>query len=586
MSPRRPATIAASLALLSLAGWYALTTLSAFANLAWRSPMFDQWRGYTYYLLHAFPDNVLQLENGHRPVVPALLRVFEAWCCGASQALQIWTGAALASLAVLLTAAVAFRDRTHGWPVRSAMALAMAVGIFWLGYARMLLHGNESVHAYLVVSCVLGAGLLAHRAARSGSVWSVLAAAGLCTVAMFSFGPGVASFAAVALVLIVRGAPWRLLLPLLAVLAAALVLYLFVLPGDQGVRNQLLLRPLDSAWVALQWLGSPWANGWLFAWPGAGPDWMSEGIEGRGAGGGLLRWSAGLALAPLGGAGGTATLAALLGAAGVGAWGWCTVRLWRHRLHMRAIQALALAASAFALATASLIGLARLPLFTAHPGQVFADRYLVWSTLFWAALAILLLSMLPARPGAWRRSVLAVGGVAALAALLLPTHGLLAGWAAVVNRHSEMAIVGAWMDVRGPLFPDGADARLADVEATLAAMRDRDLGPFADPPPVHPGSRADIDTALACAPPAQVDGWQEPDGRAVVRLQGECPAASEGHPAWLVIVDHEGLVHGLARRVPGGDALRLGPAPRNAYEGLVIGDAPADAYRVVVPVRW
>ena len=575
----------ATAALLAFAAWYMVGTAAAIAHLGWRSPMFDQWRGYTYYLLHDFPANVLQLENGHRPVVPALLRVFEAWCCDAGQQLQIAAGATLAVAAVLLVAAVALRDRLLSWPLRATAVLAGAVGILWLGNARMLMHGNESVHAYLVVVCVMGAALLAGRDGANPSRRAVLSAAMLCAVAMFSFGPGVASFASTAMVLMVNRAPPRRLLPLACVFVVALALYLFALPGDEGVRNQLLLRPWQSAVIVVQWLGAPFVNGWLFSAPGVGPDWMSAGMAREG---GVLveplRSSAawmveGAADIP----GRVLAVAGIIGTAGVLAWLWLAWRLWRRWAPIHRLQSLSLGTTAFSLATAALIGIARLQLFAEHPGQVLADRYLVWSTLFWSGLAALLLyeiqtigRTVPRRVG----SALACVLVAGLAVLMLPSHRQGAGWAGAVNRHSELAIAAAWLDVRGHLFPDGDDASRSDVERSLAAMRAGAIGPFARPPPALPGASAPAD-AVDCGTPIASAHWNEA-GRQVTELSGYCDRLGHARQ-WLLVVDEAGIVRGLARTLPDGDALLPGRAARRGYAGLVVQPATGSTYRTLVP---
>ena len=96
---------------LILAGlWYAASSLITIANYAWPQLAFDQFRSYTYYLGMPFPDNVLMLENGHRPIIPALLRVAEIHAFAANQYLQIAFGATCATLAATIIALSAWRE--------------------------------------------------------------------------------------------------------------------------------------------------------------------------------------------------------------------------------------------------------------------------------------------------------------------------------------------------------------------------------------------------------------------------------------------------------------------------------------------
>jgi len=57
--------------------------------------------------------------------------------------------------------------------------------------------------------------------------------------------------------------PWRWQIIPVAALATCLFLYLYALPGDQGVRGALNFHLLNSALIAADWLSSPWVHGWL-----------------------------------------------------------------------------------------------------------------------------------------------------------------------------------------------------------------------------------------------------------------------------------------------------------------------------------
>ena len=69
--------------------WSSLATLSTFAL---RYPAFDQYRLYSIYLGLPFPTNAVQPENGHRPILPALLRLAEIRWLAADQKFKVVVG--------------------------------------------------------------------------------------------------------------------------------------------------------------------------------------------------------------------------------------------------------------------------------------------------------------------------------------------------------------------------------------------------------------------------------------------------------------------------------------------------------------
>src|SRR5258708_27715888 len=70
----------------------AVSTLCAILNFGWRQPMFDQYKEYGNYLSHPFLDSVIMIENGHRPVIPALIANVEILWFHADQSLQLAIG--------------------------------------------------------------------------------------------------------------------------------------------------------------------------------------------------------------------------------------------------------------------------------------------------------------------------------------------------------------------------------------------------------------------------------------------------------------------------------------------------------------
>ncbi|MCW5569275.1 MAG: hypothetical protein KIS84_13735, partial [Dokdonella sp.] len=460
----------------AVAAAWILATLLVIVEFGLRYPAFDQFRLYPLYLGLAFPDSAIQLENGHRPVLPALVRLLEVQWFGANQQLQLGVGIALVLATVALIGLAGRRDGRTALRGSTAWLLAV-LAVLWLGNARMLIHGNELVHAYLVTSFTV-LSLWAVHAATLGRPLRWMLVAGLCASgAAFSFGSGMAAFVALFFTAAAGRVAWRAWLAPLALFLAAIGLYLAGMPGDSGVRNSLLLSPLDNVVVGLRWLSAPWMHAWLgYANPAMFP-FVPTPAEPANLVEAALRGSAGFVHSMLG------THAfriegIVIGAAAVAAWLACLWHVRRHEVWRGRLVAFGLAT--FGLAVGATICLARLAHFKTSPGDVLAERYLPWSCLFWLGLALYALAA-PRRPSP-RRDVIAAMFAVALAVMLYPSHLWWVGWAAAVNRINNASAVAAQMGIWDPeRFPDGPDARKADVLRSLELMRERRLSMFGEP---------------------------------------------------------------------------------------------------------
>lgn len=582
---RRAVGLAATALLLAGAAFYVWTGLMAIVNFGWRFPMFDQYRLYEHYLGLPFPENVLQLENGHRPIVPALLRVFEVWCCGANQLLQLAVGALLALATVLILTVAAWREPAASAWHKAAATLAAACGVFWLANARMLLHGNESVHAYLVTASVAAGGWLAWRAARSGQSLPMLAACLLCVVATFSFGPGIASFGAVFLVALAGGGRPRVLALPFAGVAAVLAIYLFVLPGDGSVRQMLAFDPLRNAQVALAWLGAPWIHGWLGTGQNGLLFWVAPEMQGDPIGRALTA-SAG-ALVPQQGSSLPALVrwSTLFGGIGVALWVVLLYAAWRTRERGGAGLCVALCLSSFGAGAALVIAVGRLLYFDQHPDQVFAGRYLVWPSVFWGGLLV-------ATVLAAARLRSRIAGLGATFACLIVAIGLFStqriwpGWGAAVYRQSELGAIAANLGVEGPMFPDGADAPRSGVRSVLAIMRSSGLGPFRDGLPAFGTEvRADMPSSTEVVV-RQAETLESPGGRVVSRFEGVMPHDAADTAGWILVLDSQSRVRGLGRHSFVGldtGSLLGWPARKRGFDLLMPDFDPQERYVLAAP---
>jgi hypothetical protein len=451
---------------------YATALACALWQFAWRQPMFDQYRLYKIYLTQPFPLNALQLENGHRPVFPALLRIFEIEIGGASQSWQIVVGAAFLFSTALLIAYTAMLQTQ--WPrlLRLVAAAVVAIAIFWMANARMQLHGNELVHTYLLTLCVVVAAMCLWLS-RNGATRSMVFCALACFVATFSFGPGIATFVSMAVLGMALRIPLRRLWPLSVFFGFSIGIYLFVLPDNSQVRDMLHLAPLESAWNALKWLGSPWVNAWLgLGDPALVPstaDAVSKFSTGR-----LLVGSADI-LSRTVGSDGRYAIAGMLSLIAVLATAANLIRIHRTGLCTQT-EVIGLALSLFGAGTAVIIGIGRLELLREAPLQVFADRYLVWPCFFWLGFALQMLPWLVAKT----RPAYAAVAALALGLVLVPTQQAAQGWAAAVNRISQQSAAAAQSDfIDNDVFPDGADASRAAVLEVVSLFRSRHLAMFA-----------------------------------------------------------------------------------------------------------
>ncbi|MCA8948584.1 MAG: hypothetical protein KDE27_03735, partial [Planctomycetes bacterium] len=216
-----------------------------------RVPYADPYRFLARFLTLPFPASVVAPDNGHREVLPNLVRWAEARWLDADQWLQLAVGTTLVLLAF---AAILRALRRAPRAARTAAAAIVCVGLFWLGNWRKLVHHNESVSfGFVLLWLALGLTALG-RGTRGGAVTAGL----MGVLATMSFGSGPACFAAFLLVLLLQRAPFGRWLPVLvgAVAAAALLLT----AGGEAPRA-IGLAPGTQLVDLLHWLGAPfvWA---------------------------------------------------------------------------------------------------------------------------------------------------------------------------------------------------------------------------------------------------------------------------------------------------------------------------------------
>lgn len=565
----------------------ALTGLVAVANFAFPQPAFDQWHFYQTYLTQPFPENVLQLENGHRPIIPALLRVAEITWFHGGQSLQIVFGTTCAALTALVLAWIVWCERTMPLALRAGGVMFAAITVWWLGNARMLMHSNESVHVYLVMLSVVGGTLCVWRAAQSRQLRWAVASTACCMLATFCFGAGISAFPAMAVLALSLRLPWRHVATLGMGLAIALVLYLVVLPGNGGVRGSLDFRPVDSLVTSARWLSSPWVNSWLGLADPPLQAWVSEDAARHWLSRFALRSAQGFKTLGIDWRG---WLPPAIGFAGLIALAVATLRrLHRWRTAQRS-EVVALGVCLFAAATGILIGIGRLGYFDQYPEQVFADRYLVWPCLFWFGLAILGLHAAAKRSGPRLCTAIAAAALV-VPAVFFATHMSYSGWSSYIYQSNQRSAAAARSDVfDADVFPDNADASRSDVLAVLALLQQRQLAMFAEPGSEWlgrtwdktPSSSPDVEVHIMGTKPLT----DARDGSAALRFEGwvtHGPGALR-HAGFLGVLDDRGVVCGFAEYSfisPAADALRLSLPRKRGFNGYVRHYDAQREYRLV-----
>lgn len=565
----------------------ALSTLCAILNFAWRQPMFDQYKEYGNYLSRPFLDSVIMIENGHRPVIPALIANVEILWFHADQSLQLAIGTSCIFLTWALIAWTFWKQGDLPRTARAAGVMLAALGLLWLGMARMLLHGVGQLQTHLVVCFVTVAALCTWRAAQRDS-WAWIAAAAIaCAAAMFTFGAGVAAFPTIIALGVMLRMRWQKLLLPIAAASLCLYLYILVLPGHQGVQNSLSVHPIDTMAIVAQWLSSPWANGWLaLADPPVQP-WLPSSFD-TSLGQLLVTSANGIVAA-------TSTpwrsITAVLGGAGVVIFLVRLAIVYARGKPISRSEALANALCLFAFASAVIVGVGRLDYFQAAPDQIYADRYLVWPCLFWMGLAWLVMADVCRLKN---RVAAGVGllFLVALPAVLYPTHRSWAGWGAAVylaSQQSAAAVRSGVFDDK--LFPSGADASREDVLRTLTLLKQRQLAMFAEPGWKLVGSQWQgavtrngqyaLDVHLAST------FRDSESGLAAARIEGtfvpESTPARDGEQ--LAILDDGNRIVGLAEFSfisPDASGLRLDVPRKRGFSGYIRDYRESGSYRLVL----
>jgi len=225
--------------LLVLAAYHVLLTISTVSAYTLRYPFMDQFRFNLRYLTMPFPQSVLQLENGHRPILPGLIRVVELTRLGGTQTLQTVTSWLAAALAAAMLLREAHRGLQGNWLLQAAAVCVIGTLLAWNANVRMFIHPFEAVHVFYILFFVVAAARLALRACAASEPLPWIVSMASCVAATFTFAPGIASFAAPMSVAILRRQRFGTIAFIGATAIATLYVYYVVLPGAGGLRGNV-----------------------------------------------------------------------------------------------------------------------------------------------------------------------------------------------------------------------------------------------------------------------------------------------------------------------------------------------------------
>lgn len=352
------------------AGYFWFTTVVTLNDYGIRVLYADQWRIYTDYFNKPFPANVLTLQNGHRPVLSGLFFLLDRYLFGARQNFLLILGALLATATAGVMAWPFLKSRSVSVLEKSLAGYITFTAIFWLGNSRILFHGNESVHAYLVPFLFLMSvhALLRCQCHPTGNkndtpneIFWALGACIFSLMALFSFGAGVAAPPALLMMAFILRLSKTTKAIVMANILLVAALYL-LMPSAPKVTGVLVSSHQGHNGLTnfFTLLGAPLV--FLFSGPEA-----------------LFLPNAQLFMN---------TICPSVGVLGILMLVWRTMASFKKEKPPLRIEPTALAMALFTSIVVFLVIVMRSEYFTTHPDQLFANRYLIWTTLFWGSLGL------------------------------------------------------------------------------------------------------------------------------------------------------------------------------------------------------
>ncbi len=365
--------LSVSFCLIAAAGYFFIYALAAICNYGIHPLFADQWRIYTDYFNKSFPLNIFAIQNGHHPVIAGLFFLLDLKFFQGKQIFLLFVGTSLAVLTAIGLLWPTLKSHRISFFYKSAAIYIVVSGMFWLGNHRILVHANESVHAYLVTVFLLAAiaALVRCKNCRSkltADLWCV-AACVFSQLAVFSFGAGIAVPPTLFILALLARLPVGQFVILAVNMVVTALIYL-VMPSASNVAGVLLasghhLQKLINifylAGAPLAFLLSPQFSFMQTA------VWIRE------------------YLCPI--VGGLCLLGVMAK----------IIRIIAKKKQPVVVYNI-IGLSIFSWITIVLIAVMRANYFTIYPQQVFANRYLLWSNLLWISMGLILLNEISSCP--------------------------------------------------------------------------------------------------------------------------------------------------------------------------------------------
>ncbi len=515
----------------------AITFSNLFASTL-RHPFQDEFRLMTHYLLVPFPQSVLDLQNGHRPVFPGIVRHLELLWFDGSPWLQVATawGAAVLVTAMLLWDAVRALPR-----ILAAVAVCLIFTLLWWNAnARMFTHPFETVGLFYLVSALMIGVWCMHADAHSHNrvrLW--IGALLACVFATFSFGPGIATFAALFMVALLQRKRPVLLATIVCIALGTFAIYFWVLPGSEGVRaTSHYFSPGMTLYFFIARMGAP----------------LYEALMMRSMDDTLR-----------------ATLGVMCGCLMLIAGVTSMFFDWRAKRTLSRLACVAIGLFVFGATANFIIAANRTEYFLMYPSQLFADRYLFWSCAAWLGMGLYALTK-PSLATAWRPFAVAALVMAA-SFLAMPRSISYSGWAAVNYRIVEAATTGLALHLRDDTMVRGiADGDIAATYRAADVLRAKGKAGY--------GGNIDRRVSIPANSSATVVAFtRESEAGAIAGALPEAIAGSfRTTTLWIASADGELIGRAAMTANSSGprNRLRVGVPTLDRFEGYVLpGTAPA-----------
>ncbi len=410
----------------------------------------DFWRLYEICLTHSWWQSAILKFNGHSLFFPSFIWLADLHFFHGNQAVIFYVSLALLILSTLGFLLPIWRDRSIDLTNRLMATLVIVAASFWMGRGSITVSGGFACMNSLVVVSLAGALLVLWKG--GGTLWhdiTLVVCAGY--VASFSFGTGLAIWPCLILLGWCLRMPWRNLAVLAAGAVGAGLIFQYLPPhspafaqaGSGSSPGGMLFQIVENL---SRLLGAPVFYSAL-AWKGVKSS--TELVQSSG----YLLWSGVLGLA-------CATVLVVL-------------HLVRRKPRENSLEFIGLGLVSFSLAAFLLIVAGRLDYFHEMPGQLAAQRYLFWSSLFWAGLILMAMGVMR---GWWRWSCIFL--IFAAAIFGWRDHrkeGLRWRYSRLLTEQAVTSLLNGVQDSQGLLFRDRRQ-----IDLLAPKLRSQRLDMFAE----------------------------------------------------------------------------------------------------------